>query len=170
MNETVDFGLLNTQTDERFGARRYGRFGTIAKNGCGMIALYNIERAADEQTRFEPFYEARKRIKTNFFGLLGTRPSTIAKNLKLRGFGVSKIPLKKAGEAERFDGVIVLYWHFFGAHYVAGIGNADGTYTFYNQFQRPAPMTLPAFLEHIRKNKVHPVRVWGVRFPEKKDS
>ena len=128
MTETPDYGLLNDQEDARFGARRFGRFGTVAKNGCGMIALYNIERAANEETRFEPFYEARKPIKTNFFGLLGTRPSTISKNLKRKGFTVERIRKKKAGEAPLYDGVIVLYWHFFGAHYVAGIGKGDGTY------------------------------------------
>ncbi|MBQ5992369.1 MAG: hypothetical protein IJL62_07465 [Clostridia bacterium] len=167
MQDSIDYGMLNTQTDERFGNRPYGRFGTIAKNGCGMIALYNIERAADGKTMFEPFYEARKRIRTNFFGLLGTRPSSIGKNLKSRGFGTVRIRLKKAGEAAPFDGVIVLYWHFFGAHYVAGIGNADGTYTFYNQFQTPYAMKLDDFLQYLRKNKLHPVRAWGIRFPRK---
>ena len=170
MQDSFDFGLLNTQTDERFGDRPYGRFGTIAKNGCGMIALYNIERAADGRTMFEPFYETRKRIKTNFFGLLGTRPSSITKNLKLRGFAVKNIPLKKAEEAERFDGVIVLYWRFFSAHYVAGIGNGDSTYTLYNQFQRPSAMKLTDFLAYLRKNKLHPCRVWGILFPEKRES
>lgn len=169
MTETPDYGLLNDQEDARFGARRFGRFGTVAKNGCGMIALYNIERAANEKTRFEPFYEARKPIKTNFFGLLGTRPSTISKNLKRKGFTVERIRKKKAGEAPLYDGVIVLYWHIFGAHYVAGIGKGDGTYMLYNQFAKPSPMKLPDFLVHLRKYKLHPYRVWGIRFPEKKD-
>ena len=108
MTETKDFGLLNDQADERIGDRRFGRLGNVAKNGCGMLALYNIERAADDTTRFDPFYEARKPIKTNFFGLLGTRPSTIAKNLKRKGYGVTRIRQKQAGEAPHFDGVIVL--------------------------------------------------------------
>ena len=74
-----DYGFLNTQTDPRFGDRKYGRLGTIAKNGCGLIALYNVERAADARTQFDPYYENRKPIKTNLFGLLGTRPSAIEK-------------------------------------------------------------------------------------------
>ena len=167
MNETTDFGLLNSQTDERYGERPYGHFGTIAKNGCGMIALYNIERAAGETIRFEPFYAARKQIKTNFFGLLGTRPSSIVKNLREKGFEVQKIRLKKAEHAERYDGVIVLAWYFFGAHYIAGIANSEGTYTFYNQFRRPTPMQLSAFLQSLKNTKQHPIRVWGVRFPQK---
>lgn len=166
MNETTDFGLLNSQTDKRYGDRPYGRFGTVAKNGCGMIALYNIERAADETTRFEPFYAARKQIKTNFFGLLGTRPSSIAKNLREKGFEVQKIRLKKAEHAAMFDGVIVLAWFWFGAHYVAGIAAADGTYTFYNEFGRPTRMTLPMFMQHLVRTKQHPIRIWGVRFPK----
>lgn len=168
MDLKTDFGLLNTQSDPRFGDRRYGRFGTIAKNGCGMIALYNVERAADASTRFEPFYAARKPIKTNFFGLLGTRPSSVAKALKSRGYTVERIRPKKAKDAKRFDAVIVLYWHFFGAHYVAGIGNGDGTYTLYNQFTKPYAMKLDAFLEHLKKGKQHPYRIWGIGFPEKR--
>ena len=169
MNESIDYGLLNSQTDERYGARRYGRLGTMAKNGCGIIALYNIERAADEKTRFEPFYAARKQIKTNFFGLLGTRPSAIAKNLEKKGFEVASFRPKEAGCTEPFDGVVVLAWYWFGAHYVAGIANRDGTYTFYNHFTQPAAMTLSAFLDNQRSNKQHPVRIWGVRFPQKQD-
>ena len=167
MDEQVDFGLLNSQTDRRFGDRRYGRLGSIAKNGCGMIALYNIERAADEQTRFEPFYAARKQIKTNLFGLLGTRPSSIAKNLRNKGFTVSRIPRKHAADAPQYDGVIVLYWQFFSAHYVAGIGKDNGVYTFYNQFRTPIPMKLGDFTEHLRKNRLHTVCIWGIRFPDK---
>ncbi len=166
MEQPFDFGLLNDQTDKRFGDRRFGRFGNIAKNGCGMLALYNIERAADESTRFDTFYDARKPIKTNFFGLLGTRPSTIPKNLRRKGYEVTRINPKKAGEAEPFDGVIVLYWYFFGAHYVAGIANGDGTYTVYNQYAKPSPVTLAAFLEHLGKQKLRVYRVWGVRFPK----
>lgn len=166
MNETTDFGLLNSQTDKRYGDRPYGRFGTIAKNGCGMIALYNIERAADETTRFEPFYAARKQIKTNFFGLLGTRPSSITKNLRKKGYEVRMFRPKQAADAETFDGVIVLALFRFGAHYVAGIASKEGTYMFYNEFRQPKPMTLPAYLEYLSGTKQHPVRIWGIRFPK----
>ena len=169
MKETVDFGLLNSQTDERYGSRKYGRLGTMAKNGCGMIALYNIQRAADDTTRFEPFYAARKQIKTNFFGLLGTRPSTIGKNLRKRGFEVRAFRPKKAEEAALYDGVIVLTWYLFGAHYIAGIGNGDGTYTFYNQYYKPRTMSLTAFLEDLVRYKQHPYRIWGIRFPQKEE-
>ena len=167
MSETPDYGLLNSQTDERFGNRRFGRLGTIAQNGCGLIALYNIERAADDRTRFEPFCDAAKRIKTNLFGLLGTRPSSIPQNLKKDGFTVEKIPKKDIAQAARFDGTVVLYWQWLSAHYVAGIGNEDGTYTFYNQFSTPRKMTLSEFLAYLERSKLHPVRVWGIRFPQK---
>lgn len=169
MNEPVDYGFLNSQTDQRYGGRRFGRLGTIAKNGCGLIALYNIERAADDTTRFEPFYDARKQIRTHFFGLLGTNASSIVRILRKKGFEVQRIRLKKAEEAEPFDGVIVLYWFFWGAHYVAGIGNADGTYTFYNQFTSPGRMDLPALLKRVKSFRQHPFRIWGVRFPQKQD-
>ena len=94
MDPTFDYGLLNTQKDPRFADRRYGRLGTIAKNGCGMIALYNVERAARPETRFDPFYDARKSIKTNLFGLLGTKPSSIRKNLEAKGFAVTDIDFR----------------------------------------------------------------------------
>ncbi len=170
MKETTDYGILNTQHDPRFSERRFGRFGTIAKNGCGMIALYNVERAADPDIRFEEFYSARKPIKTNLFGLLGTRPSTIAKNLRRKRFDVTRIRVRDAHSAELFDAVIVLYWHFFGAHYVTGIRNRAGAYTFYNEFKTPMSMTLGAFLDHVRKRKLHPYRIWGIRFPETESS
>ena len=96
MDQTFDFGLLNTQKDPRFAQRKYGRFGTIAKNGCGLIALYNIERAADPETRFDPYYDARNTIKTNLFGLLGTRMSAIRKKLESKGFQVFDVFLGSA--------------------------------------------------------------------------
>lgn len=167
MQKEPDFGLLNSQTDERYGSRRYGLLGTVAKNGCGMIALYNIERAADDRTRFEPYYAARKQIKTNLFGLLGTRPSVVAKNLRKKGFEVVPFRPKDAEKAEAFDGVIVLSWYLFGAHYVAGIGNSSGTYTFYNEFARPRSMKLTEFLKNAAATKQHPIRIWGIRFPKK---
>ena len=166
MKEDFDFGLLNSQTDERYGDRRYGALGTVAKNGCGMIALYNIERAADDKTRFERYYAARKQIKTNLLGLLGTRPSAIAKELRRKGFKVVPLRPKDAENAEQFDGVIVLSWYFFGAHYVAGIAARDGKYTFYNHFTKPVAMTLLSFLINLKKAKQHPIRIWGVYFPE----
>jgi hypothetical protein len=170
MKEIADLGFLNDQNDVRFADRKFGRFGNVGKNGCGMLALDNIERAADETTRFDPFYEARKPIKTNFFGLLGTRPSTIPKNLKRKGYEVTRIKVKKADQAEAFDGVIVLYWYFFGAHYVAGIGDGKGAYMMYNQFSTPRAMNLPDFLAHLKKQKLHIFRVWGIRFPKKEQA
>ena len=167
MNEQIDYGFLNTQEDPRFGARRYGKLGTVAKNGCGLIALYNVERAADETTQFEPFYAERKKIKTNLFGLLGTRPSTIAKNLRKERFSVERISRKKAPEAVNYDSVIVLYWQLFSAHYVAGIRRENGTYTLYNEFTKPYAMNLRDYLDYLKRHKKHVVRVWGIRFPEK---
>ena len=169
MDEQNEFGFLNNQNDTRVARRKYGRFGTVGKNGCGMIALYNIERAADQRTQFEAFYEARDRIKTNMMGLLGTRQSTIAKNLKRMRFQVQRISIPNAAEAEPFDGVIVLYWWLFGAHYVAGIRNERGTYTFYNQFSTPYDMPLQDFITYLKQKKLHPHRIWGVRFPEKQE-
>ena len=93
MKEEFDFGLLNSQTDERYGNRPYGLLGTVARNGCGIIALYNIERAADDRTRFETYYAQRKQIKTNLFGLLGTRPSAISKSLRKKAFEV--VPIRR---------------------------------------------------------------------------
>ena len=165
MKEPLDFGLLNDQNDNRFGERPFGRFGTIGKNGCGMLALYNIERAANTATRFDPFYDSRKPIKTNFFGLLGTRPSTIPKNLKNKGYTVQRISPQKADAAEPFDGVIVLYWFWFGAHYVAGIATGDGRYTVYNHYASPKSVTLPDFLSELKRRKLHVYRIWGIRFP-----
>lgn len=165
MGEQIDYGLLNTQTDPRFGDRRYGRFGTMAKNGCGLIALYNVMRAAFPDTRFEPFYAERKSIKTNLFGLLGTRPSSIRKNLGAKGFQVEPIPKKHAQQAQQFDAVIVLYWYWFGAHYVAGIADQNAGYRLFNMFAEPYSMPLPKFLQFLKKHHNFIVRVWGIRFP-----
>ena len=164
-----EFTFVNDQKDARVASRKYGKFGTVGKNGCGMIALYNIERAANQRTQFESFYAARDRIKTNLFGLLGTRPSTIGKNLQKKRFHVQRIPIANVADAEAFDGVIVLYWWIFGAHYVAGIRNENGTYTFYNQFSEPYAMPLSDFIAYLKQRKLHPHRVWGIRFPEKQN-
>lgn len=166
MENRLDYGLLNTQTDPRFGSRKYGRLGTMAKNGCGLIALYNVERASNGAIRFDPFYEARKPIKTNLFGLLGTRPSSVRKNLERKGYRVERILQKTAEDAPAYDAVIVLYWYWFGAHYVAGIAEKNGVYRLYNQFTEPCPMKLPGFLRYLKEHRKFVVRVWGIRFPK----
>ena len=163
MEPTYDYGLLNTQTDPRFADRRYGRLGTVAKNGCGMIALYNVERAARPSTRFEPYYEARKAIKTNLFGLLGTRPSSIRRILEQKGFKVCEIDPKHVGAHANHDAVIVLYWYWFGAHYVAGL-RKDDAYTLYNYYVQPYTQPLDAFLKNLKQKKNRVVRVWGIDF------
>ena len=168
MDRTFDYGLLNTQTDPRFADRKYGRLGTVAKNGCGMIALYNVERAARPDTRFEPYYEARDAIKTNLFGLLGTRPSSVREILEPKGFKVTELDKKHPDGGIRHDAVIVLYWYWFGAHYVSGFRNREGTYTLYNYFTRPYAMSLDRFLETLKSSKNHVVRVWGVDFPKER--
>ena len=167
MNKSFDYGLLNTQTDPRFAERKFGRLGTIAKNGCGMIALYNVERAACPETRFEPYYDARKAIKTNLFGLLGTRPSSIRKILEPKGFRITDIDPRHPDPNETHDAVIVLYWFWFGAHYVAGFHREDGAYRMYNYFTEPYALPLNKFLEILKNGKNRVVRVWGVDFPPK---
>jgi hypothetical protein len=167
MNADLDYGLLNTQQDPRFGDRKYGRLGTIAKNGCGLIALYNVERAARPETRFDPFYDARKPIKTTLFGLLGTRPSSIRKNLARKGFIVTDIDRKHPEGNASHDAVIVLYWYWFGAHYVAGFADGNGAYTMYNYFSTPYAQPLENFLRTVRGHKNRVVHIWGVDFPPK---
>ena len=167
MDQSFDFGLLNTQKDPRFGKRRYGRLGTIANNGCGLIALYNIERAAYPETRFDPYYDARKTIKTNLFGLLGTRMSAIRKKLEPKGFRVCDIDLHHTKDEPRHDAVIVLYWYWFGAHYVAGFQKDDGTYTMYNYYTSPYALPLDKFMETLKEHRNRVVHVWGVDFPPK---
>lgn len=169
MDKSFDYGLLNAQDDPRFGKRKYGRLGTVAKNGCGMIALYNIERAARPETRFEPYYDARSVIKTNLFGLLGTRPSMVRRILEPKGFRIHDLDPKNPDPTVRHDAVIVLYWYWFGAHYVSGFLNDNGTYTLYNYFEKPFPMYLGQFVKELRKKKNHVVRVWGVDFPPEPD-
>ena len=165
MDGIQDYGLLNTQTDPRFGARKYGRFGTVAKNGCGLIALYNVERAAFEEVRFDPYYASRKPIRTNLFGLLGTKPSSVRRNLEQKGYRVESISKRETENAKPYDAVIVLYWYWFGAHYVTGIAEENGLYRLYNQFTEPYAMQLPKFLRYLREHKKHVVRIWGIRFP-----
>lgn len=160
-----DYGLINTQTDPRFGNRKYGRLGTLKKNGCGLIALYNVERAADGVTQFDSYYENRKPIKTNLFGLLGTRPSSVEQQLKRKGFVVERILPKDAGQTPHYDAVIVLYWYWLGAHYVAGIACENDAYRLYNEFTEPYPMALAPYLAYLKTHKKRVVRVWGVRFP-----
>ncbi len=170
MKEQIDYGFLNTQMDPRFADRKFGRFGTMAKNGCGIIALYNVERAANNNVQFEPFYDARKQIKTNLFGALGTRPSSISKHLKGKGMQVTRIHIDQVSRAPFYDSIIVLYWYWFGAHYVAGIADKENSYTFYNAFTSPVSMTLEDYIAYLKRNKYHTVRIWGIRFPRENDA
>lgn len=64
---------------------KYG-LGTVAKNGCGAIAVYNILVL---ENKYKPFPEIIKYFDNdneNIFGLLGTNPFAVKSYLKKQGY------------------------------------------------------------------------------------
>ena len=113
----------------------FGLWGNIADNGCGLVALHNLNVAAG---RYAEFGELYLDIKTNYCatwllgGLTGTFPLTIEKYL-VSNYGRENVYNVKIDSNETFDAIIVLYAHSEGGHYFTGVNIGGGIYKTYNQ-------------------------------------
>ena len=110
---------------------KYGLFGTVEENACGVIAVHNI-LLPYETPPFAEMIKFFSRHMTAFFGRMGTRLFPLLRYLGKYG----KTERVKKGKAyDAVLGVIVYLNRFFipvGLHYFAGRAEEMGKYRFYN--------------------------------------
>ena len=161
---------ITIQKTEDFRRTRYGLFGNVAANGCGAIAAYNVLNGLGEEVSFPKVIKGlRKRLGMAFgFGLLGTNiyslMAYLASFFRLR---ICLIFLRNRKKLKTCDAVIIhYYWRSkkrIGAHFISGIKNEDGDYTFYNYSAVPRTASLDSFLKNMKKEHELPLWVIGIK-------
>ena len=161
---------ITIQKTEAFRRTRYGLFGHVAANGCGAIAAYNVLNGLGEEVSFPKVIKGlRKRLGMAFgFGLLGTNiyslMAYLASFFRLR---ICLIFLRNRKKLKTCDAVIIhYYWRSkkrIGAHFISGIKNEDGDYTFYNYSAVPRTASLDSFLMNMKKEHELPLWVIGIK-------
>ena len=152
-------------------------FGNIAKNGCGVIAAYNVIASYGTEITFN-------RVKNGviifggllFFGALGSNPFAI-RNYLMTYFGLvtSAGPLTYTWGiiAELSEAVIVLLAYSDTWHYVAGISDGGskygGSFKFYNTGIKSknksidgVSMSIWEFIEYAKVDGGVPLYIIGV--------
>ena len=81
-----NIGIINDQHLDGIKNYKYG-FGTIGKNGCGAVAVYNIMYLENKKVSLPKIIKEMDNGQF-FFGLLGTRPTQMMSYLKKQGFDV----------------------------------------------------------------------------------
>jgi len=147
--------FINDQSSQSDVAGTWGAKGSIKANGCGAIALYNALIAAGHKVMLKDVIQMLEGKKAPIWGgKLGTNPHKIIE--VLNNYGTVEDATKDM--TRRFDSVIVLYGYTYedakgnaslGAHYVAGISDGNGDYTFYNHYSSPYTESLSSFCQGV---------------------
>lgn len=166
---------IDSQTDDtviedrKLGDIVYGD-GTIADNGCGVIAVYNIMRSKSEKVSFTSVKDEMIHygsLHTN--GLFGTNPFALIEYLQSQ-FGEVSVsganPERWSQKAQAAEALILLYRlpHAFVMHYVGGIRTCAGKFRFYNSLPAPCSkaLTLNEFLSYLQTEDCTPLLFIGV--------
>ena len=149
--------FINNQGDR---TESWGR-GNIAKNGCGVVAAYNVLLPSIKSTThltvdFETVRtQMHKMGSARLFGLAGVKHRKLAKYLK--GKCSSATYYKFSGRLDAsclHADAIILYCNNKGRitrHYMAGVGNGDGAFTWYNGYSEGK--TLATFGDYLASLK-----------------
>lgn len=138
-------------TDVRFGCR------TSNVNGCGWIATYNLLRALGDPVSPGTVASALEK-HTLLFGLLGTNPLGVRRELRRRGYPMQTALGRKRAVlacAQAVAGILV-YRHSGGWHFVAFVRRESGLLRFYNAVAGACAYerTMEAFLREQNRAKV----------------
>ena len=112
-----NIGIIYNQHLDGIKDYKYG-FGTIGKNGCGAIAVYNIMCLENKKV---PLPKIIKDMDDGlfFFGLLGTKPTQILSYLKNQGFDAqlheNKAKFEELASVSKY--CIYIYAGTTGGHY-----------------------------------------------------
>lgn len=132
------------ENQKRYASRTgsYGPFGSIAGNGCGAVAVYNILRHFGIPADFKELVDTANRRwlwSQPAFGLMGTNPLYLAELLRRYGFGTRILRLDRLYTDPDCDALIFAYaWKRggkLGAHYQAAFPEADGGFMLHNPHQ-----------------------------------
>ena len=118
---TWDSTMINNQEDYSGLPGSFGIFGSIKNNGCGFIAIHNLNQILGDRSRFsDEYYElyGQSFETTLAGGLLGMNPKTVRAYYESKGYHVALYSIQET--SEKHDGYIMLYAYTKpGAHYIA---------------------------------------------------
>ena len=126
---------INNQHDASIAGLPFGEKGNISDNGCGVVALYNVLRAAGSPVQFENAREFFNNVPLSplLGGTGGLNPMALDATLRTT-FGFDKVKLSSLAEEKDADAYIVLYGYLnkrsnnIGAHYVTLVHEENGDY------------------------------------------
>lgn len=148
-----DIGIIRDQHADNVKNLKYG-FGTIGKNGCGAVAIYNILVLEGKKV---PLPQVIREMDDGqyVFGLLGTKPTQMMKYLKSLGYSVSLHKDKTRFDewAQQCDYAIYIYAGFSGGHYSLLIPNGDTTFRSINP--NSAIVTIPKMIDWFKDEPVN---------------
>lgn len=118
-------GIIYNQHLDGIKDYKYG-FGTIEKNGCGAIAVYNIMCLENKKVALPDIIKSMDGGQF-FFGLLGTKPTQILSYLKNHGFDAQLHEDKSKFEELSRDSKYCIYIYVgkTGGHYTLLINNGE---------------------------------------------
>lgn len=149
--------FIYRQTDDAVAALRYGRVQLpLARNGCGLVAIYNaMLRLGKPQTMEDILRDAQRLHLPWLFGLFGTKPSAPARYFRDKG-----IPFVRVNDAGAFcralpaaDCAVICTWcdkRRHGIHFYT-VCNDNGRLTALNRFYADAPTPFSA--EDVRRDR-----------------
>ena len=138
----------------------WGRRGSLQRNGCGPLAAYNLLCGFGVNRSLPQVVSVLGQLGAAASGgRLGTDPARLAEYLRSEGCGVRRFfggrraAWKSAASA---DGLLILYRHPRGLHYVAAVRTGADAFTFWNDACRvPSPWTgsAEAYREKLRNGR-----------------
>lgn len=118
-------GIIYNQHLDGIKDYKYG-FGTIGKNGCGAIAVYNIMCLENKKVALPDIIKSMDGGQF-FFGLLGTKPTQILSYLKNHGFDAQlhedKSKFEELSRGSKY--CIYIYVGKTGGHYTLLINSGE---------------------------------------------
>ena len=159
---------------------RWGWFGNIASNGCGVIAAYNVLLSRSSKTDFGKVKNQLSSYGGALgFGKLGVDPYALTMYMRSKFWFVQTAGASTYWwgiKAELSQSVIVLikWGGGLSMHYIAGIGTGQGdvggSFKFYNSYLYDKKgnsidgktMSIWTFIDYVKSNGATPVYFIGV--------
>lgn len=137
----MDKEFINNQSSLDSTKGSYGKFGSLAGNACGAIAMTNICRMDNKDIELDEVVQKNLAKAGNIIlgGALGTNPFAVKKVLKEYGFQVKYLGAwRNTAQVQPYKYFIVLYsWAVRGAlglHYQAGRVLKNGQLELFNPY------------------------------------
>ncbi|MBQ3592937.1 MAG: hypothetical protein II982_01080, partial [Clostridia bacterium] len=140
-DDVVNENCINGQGVNDIKDLKFGNYGTIAKNGCGVIAMYNALTLNGIDVEFEDILDEANKMPGLVLlgGIWGTNPNKIGDVLENHGLNYAKYnnPEDFNDAIKQGGTYIVSFWNENnwedGAHIVAFTSDKDGNIIVYNE-------------------------------------